>query len=448
MIRVLRIKPLLLLVASMLAVLAAIGVGKLVGEDRNARLDEAFRALAAGLERLNEEDATAAGQYFQTSVNTLRDLGRDPLFALHHLFAARVRAEPRDLPELVEFSLPDVRDGESLLAVALSHDATLLAAITPQRLLCAPMESGRWAQWELPERIDGVAALHVDSATRKAHAVVADDGRLLTGDCDAPGSPISAAPSATGNAPAVAWLDAETRMAWVAPAHPQGPELKVTAHPLPGAEGEPIEMHVAFPGDVNTLFPKPAVVHAIGRVADNVLLFYGDVNLEHDSDLRDESVLVIAVDDPARQTNRLVFPAFTDGEEGGKPRWRSTHVRRLLPASAPGRVYALTEGPGSVAILGSDAKPIQVQPDALFASEHSDGREVYDLRVTSSGDGVFTHISHRRTGARLKYSLPWRFDIAPAFAVISHDGSRTLVASPAGDILLVDFSRSPVLLDE
>ncbi|MBX5463280.1 MAG: hypothetical protein IRZ28_19590 [Steroidobacteraceae bacterium] len=446
--RVLRIKSLFLLIAFGVVALAAIGLGRVVWEDRQARLDETLRALSAGLERLNEADTAAAEQFFKRSIDTLRDLGRDPLFALHHLFAARVTAGPEGLQEVRGFSLPEVRDGETLLAVALSQDSTLLAAITPQRLLCAPVESGRWVQRELPGRIDRAAGLHVDSETGKAHAVVADDGRLLTADCFAPGSPINIAPSATGNAPAVAWLDPEAGRAWVAPAHPQGSELTITARPLPGGEGEPIELHVAFPGEVNTLFAKPAIVHSMGRVADNLLLFYGDANLEQDSDLRDESVLVIAVDDPARQANRLVFPAFIDGEEGGKARWRSTHVRRLLPASAPGRVYVLTEGPAGVAILGSDAKPIDVQTNALFASEHGDGREIYELCVTSSDEGVFTQIRHRRTGAHLKYPLPWQFSERPELAVISHDGRRTLVASRAGHMLLMDLSRLPALAGE
>ncbi len=197
------------------------------------------------------------------------------------------------------------------------------------------------------------------------------------------------------------------------PANPNGAEVKITARPLPGAGGEPREMKVSFPGEANTLFPDAAVIHSIGKIDGNLLLFYGDANRAHDADLRDESVLVISVDDPDRKTNRLVFAAAAAEDENGKTRWRSTHVRRVLPASAPGRVYALTEGPHGVAVLGSDAKPIDTHSDALFATEYRDGRETYDLNVKSAQNKAVMEVARRGTDTRLSYELPWRWEGAP-----------------------------------
>ncbi len=117
---------------------------------------------------------------------------------------------------------------------------------------------------------------------------------------------------------------------------------------------------------------------------------------------------MISVDDPERKTNRLVFAAAADEDENGKTRWRSTHVRRLLPASAPGRVYALTEGPHGVSVLGPDAKPINTHSDALFATEYHDGREIYDLNVKSAENKAVMEIGRRGADTRFSYELPWR----------------------------------------
>jgi hypothetical protein len=434
-----------LLVAVGLGVLAAIGAGKLTWEHRKARLEDAFRMLTAGSERLNEADPVGAQQQFQNSIDQFRALGRDPLLALHYAFAARLRAHAADMQEVRELSVPSSRQGETLLAVGLSQDSTLIAVTTTHRLLCLVVDNQRWAEWELPRPIESAGALHVDSATGKAHVIVSDDGRLLTADCRVPGSPLIATASASGNQAAVAWVDADEFMAWVAPTHPAGAEVKITARPLPGAKGEPLEIHVAIPGQANSLFAQAAVVHSIAKVGDDILLFYGDPNLFQDSDLRDESVLVIAIDEPQRQTNRLVFPAFAAEDPGGKVRWRSTRVRRLLPASAPGRIYALTEGPPGVAVLGADARPIDVHSDSLFSTEYREGREIYDLSVKSSGKNAVLDISRRGTASRLSYELPWRFRQEPELAAISREGRHVVVATAAGSILLIDLAKSPAL---
>jgi hypothetical protein len=426
-----------------LGVLAALGAGKLAWEQRKVRLEDAFRMLTVGMERLNKADTAGAGQQFRESVERFRALGRDPLVALHHTFAARLRSPAADLREVRELSVPRAREGETLLALALSDDSSLLAVMTRQRLLCLLIANEQWAEWEMPRHIRRAEALHVDSATGKVHVVLGDDGRLLTADCRVSSTPLVTTPSTTGNKAAVAWLDAEELMAWIAPVNPAATEVKIVAQPLPGTRGEPIEMQVAFPGAANALFPKAAVVHSIAKVADNILLFYGDSTLFQHSDLRDESVLVISVDEPERQTNRLVFPALTDEEEGGKRRWLTTRVRRLLPASAPGRVYALTEGPRGVAVLGFDAKPIEVHTGSLFSTEYRDGREIYDLRVKRSGDGALMEISRRATGARLGYELPWRYGHEPRLAAISREGRHIVVADATGSILLIDLSKSP-----
>lgn len=439
-----RVRLPVVFIALGLGVLAAVGVGKLVSEHRKARLEDAFGMLTAGMERLNDSDAAGALQQFEGSIGEFRAAGRDPVIALHHALAARLRSQTSGLREVRELFVPHWRDGELSLALALSQDSTLLAVTTTHRLACLHVENGRWAEWELPERIKSAETLHVDSATGKAYVVVADDGKMLTADCRAPGSSLIEAPSVTQNQSAVAWVDGDESRVWAAPASPAGPEVKISARPLPGARGKPVEMNVAFPGEANAIFSE-AVVHSIAKIGDNILLFYGDSKLTLDSDLRDESVLVISIDDPRRQTNRLVFPARVDEEEGGKIRWRSTRVKRLLPASAPGRVYALTEGPQGVAVLGPDAKPIDVLSDALFSTEYRDGRETYDLSVKSAGGIAAMEVSRRKTGAHLNYQLPWRFRNQPRFAAISPEGRHVVVANVAGRMLLVDLSKSAAL---
>jgi hypothetical protein len=429
-------------VAIGVGVLAVLGVlGKLSWEHRKARVEDAFGMLTAGVARLNASDLPGAQAQFQKSIAEFRAVGRDPVLALHHAFAAKLRSQAADWPEVREIAVPSARGSETPLELAMADDASFLAITTTHRLLCLRVDDGRWAQWELPRPIKTAGALHVDAGTGKAHLVVGDDGELLTADCRAPGSALIATASASANQSVVAWVDADEGIAWVVPANPGGAQVKITGRPLPGARSEPIEMRAAYPGDANSIFGQPAVVHAIAKVGDNILLFYGDANLFNDSDLRDESVLVVAIDEPERQTNRLVFPAFADAEKAGKQHWVSTHVNRVLPASVPGRVYALTEGPPGVAVLGPNGKPIEVHHDSLFSTEYRDGREVYDLSVKSSGEVATMEVARRGTDVRLNYQLPWRFRSEPQLAVISHEGRHVAITNAAGDILLIDLSK-------
>jgi hypothetical protein len=430
-----------LLVGVVLAALAAIGAGKLVSEQRKARLEEAFRALTVGMERLEADDAAAAQAQFTKSIDGMRAAGRDPLIALHHAFAARLRTQTADSREVRELMLPSMRQGETLLALALADDSSLLAVTTTRRLLCLRVDDAQWSQWDLPQNIERVGALHVDAESGSAYLIVGDDGKLLSGNCRPPEGGLVASPTVTEHRRVVAWVDADARRVWVAPAEPVGSLVGIAARPLPGARGEPLELRASFPGEANSIFGTPAVVHAIAKIGENVLLFYGDANLLHDSDLRDESVLVVAIDEPERQTNRLVFPASAAEGRDGKVRWVSTHVRRLLPASRPGRVYALTEEPAGVAVLGPDAKPIEVRHDSLFATEYRDGPESYDLSVRASGGVAALEVARRGTDTRLDYQLPWRFEQPPQLATISREGRRIVVANEAGAVLLVDLGR-------
>lgn len=432
-----RIRYPFLLVALALGVLGTIAAAKLISDHRKDRLEEAFDLLAAGMERLNDSDNKEAQRQFRVSADRFQALGRDPLLALHHAFAARLRTHESESREVRQLSVPGSRDGEQLLAIALSEGSSLLAVATKYRLLCLPMGSSQWAEWALPQPIERVSALHVDTATGRAYVVAGDDGKLLMADCRASGSPLVTSPSSTENKAAVAWLDAKDGRMWAAPASPEGAEVRITATPLPGSDVEPSELKIAFPGEANSLFPKAAVIHSIAKIDDNVLLFYGDSSVLDDTDLRDESVLVISVAEPERQTNRLVFSAATHTEANGKTRWHTTHVRRLLPASAPGRIYALTENPEGVAILGSDAKPMARQADSLFSTEYHDGRETYDLTVKVAGDNAVMEIGRRGTEAPLIYVLPWQYKSRPVLATISGEGRHVVVANAAGEVLLI-----------
>ncbi|MEP7243221.1 MAG: hypothetical protein ABI885_05995, partial [Gammaproteobacteria bacterium] len=230
-------RPLLLL-AFGLGVLGAIGVaGKLAWEHRKAQLEDAFHMLTVGTERLDQADTAGARQQFQQSAARFRTLGRDPLMALHHAFAARLRLPAAPLRGMRELSVPSPRVGEAVLALALSEDSSLLAVTTRQRLLCLLIESERWVEWELPQPIKSAGALHVDSSTGKAHVVVGDDGRLLTADCRSGSTPLVVTASVTANQSAVAWFDSHDSMTWVAPAQPDGPEVKITAHSASGPGG-------------------------------------------------------------------------------------------------------------------------------------------------------------------------------------------------------------------
>lgn len=426
--------------------LAAIGIGawKLVSDHRQAKLEDAFRLLAVGVERLNAGDRARAESSFQTAVEQFGAAKRDPLFALHHVFAARLRVQTSELPEVRELVLTRSREEEKLLALAFSHDSTLLTVATTDRLLCFRTEEAKWSQWPLPKPIAAAAALHVESVTGKAYLVVGDDGRLVTAGCreSSPSAPVVST-SLTANAAAVAWIDPDAFTVWVAPANPKGATVRISARPLPGARGEPLDMRVTFPGEANSLFETDAVIHAIARIGENILLFYGDTLLLDPKDLRDESVLVVAADDPERQMNKLVFPAFTVPTKSGKSRWRSTHVQRVLPASAPGRVYALTKGPQGVAVLGPNAKPIERHAESLFSTEYQDGRETYDLSVKSPAAGAFVEVSRRGADTHLNYQLPWRYEQNAELAAISQEGRQIVVASAKGSLLLVNLAKAP-----
>ncbi len=269
--------------------IVVVGIVKWSADHRQARLEDAFRSLTAGVERLNQSDIPGAQQQFQASIDRFQSLRRDPLIALHHAFAARLRASSGQIPEARELAVPGANDSDSLVELALSVDSSLLAVVTRQRLLCLTLAEGKWAEWALPHAIERVGALHVDADSKKVYVVARDDGKLLTADCRRNGSSLAATASVTENRAAVAWVDADEQMAWLAPTNPQGAEVKIAARPLPGAGGEPREIKVSFPGEANSLFPDAAVIHSIGKIDGNVLLFYGDANRAHDADLRDEA---------------------------------------------------------------------------------------------------------------------------------------------------------------
>ncbi len=294
---IVRIKYPFLLVALGLAVLAAISATRLITDHRKDRLEEAFGLLTSGMESLNASDPEEAQRRFRSSADRFQALGRDPVLALHHAFAARLRSHDAEIREVRDLSVPGSRDGEGVLAIALSdgtdkEGSRLLAVATKYRLLCLSMKSREWLEWPLPQPIETVSALHVDATTGRAHVVAGDDGKLLTADCRASGASLAVSPSATEGKPAVAWLDANDGRVWMAPATPTSSEVRIVATPLPGTSGAPMDIKVAFPGEANSLFPKAAVIHSIAKIDDNVLLFYGDSSLLDDADLRDESVLV------------------------------------------------------------------------------------------------------------------------------------------------------------
>src|SRR5262245_51498414 len=70
--------------------------------------------------------------------------GRNPVLDIHQAFADRLRSGAADPKEVRELTLPSTVQGDALLALALSEDASLLALATRRRVLCLSMEDQRW----------------------------------------------------------------------------------------------------------------------------------------------------------------------------------------------------------------------------------------------------------------------------------------------------------------
>ena len=209
LVRRVNIRSPFLLLAVGVTLLVAIGAGKLWWDHRHARLEEAFRLLTVGMERMDTADAAGAERQFRQSIDLFQALGRDPLLALHHAFAAALDRMRRVFGSCKRSLFPVCAQDETLLALALSQDSTLLALATKHRLLCLLIASQRWTESDLPQPIQSAGALHVDSATAKAHVAVGDDGRVLTADCREP-APRSSPPRASP--PTSVPLPGSTRM--------------------------------------------------------------------------------------------------------------------------------------------------------------------------------------------------------------------------------------------
>src|SRR5262245_24974156 len=124
------------ILAGGLVVLVAIGASLLVGNHRKDRLEEAFRTLAAGIERLQDSDTKGARAQFKESADDFKAAGRDPLLALHHAFAADLRSLNADNHGVRDLTIPHGRAAETVLALALSDDSSYLVVATTDRLLC------------------------------------------------------------------------------------------------------------------------------------------------------------------------------------------------------------------------------------------------------------------------------------------------------------------------
>jgi hypothetical protein len=332
--------------------------------------------------------------------------------------------------------------GETLLAMALSDDATVVSVVTKQRLLCRVINHDQWIEWDLPEPIENVGGLRIDTARQKIHMVVGDNGTLLTAHYQSPRSPLMIVPSKTDNDPAVAWFEAHSPMVWVTGKRTVNRLAKVHGFAPPGQSVPPVDLPIQLPDrDAEHRFQAAEKLHSIAKIGNSILLFYGDADEFGNHELRDEELITIPIHSPAKSSSVKVFKSTHFVDNLGEQHWSATHVREVLPSSTAERIYILTDRSGDREITELDSKPTHLYTGGLFSSTHADGDERYDLNLSATKTNAWLAIRHRGTGTSLKYELPWAFEHEAKFAAIAPGGRQLAIANLTGKVLFIDLSR-------
>jgi hypothetical protein len=333
-----------------------------------------------------------------------------------------------------------MREG-SVLATTLSDDASLLAMVTERHLLGLIVRENRWIVWELPREIKKAAALRIDHERHVIDLVVGDDGTLISGDYRGYPSPLNVSLTPTGGHATVAWLDTDQPGAWLSEITVEDRSVRIRLVPMPGHTVTPLEMSVRLRSNGQKELTRgegQLTIHAIARIENQLILFYGDADVYADRKMWDERMTIVPIGGCEQQRDHVVFRAEHQVDNLGEVHWTSDHVEGLLPGSHKGRMLALASGPRIVAVKSDGST--EPTGESLASRDYVDHDQVYSFGVTASVTGPWLTVRHLKTETTLRHQLPWIFKAEPGFAAIGGGGQHIAVVSTKGDVLFVDLS--------
>jgi hypothetical protein len=185
----------------------------------------------------------------------------------------------------------------------------------------------------------------------------------------------------------------------------------------------------------------------MGRVADQLLLFYGDAEQFRDEETLDEQMLALPVSG-GRPVHRLVLKATSMRDNLGEVHWTSDHVRSVLPGSTMQRLLLLTSLGNVAAVSPSEVSELAAL--ALGGLYRQDLREEYmtivatrdvDGNLTRSPDDVVISIEHPRTKSEFAYRVPWRLASPPKLVAIVPSGRHVAVGDLGGHFAILSLPR-------
>lgn len=330
---------------------------------------------------------------------------------------------------------------EKALSVALSDDGSLVAMVTTRRLMCLIVGENRWVEWKLPKEIERAAALRVDSRGQVVDLVVGDEGTLFSARVDAPSSPLQSSASPTAGRPVVAWLAGGEPAAWLAEVAVVDDAARIRSIAMPGRTAAPVEFTVPLSMDDSGFRDEPPAVHALAKIEDDLVLFYGDERAWDDVALKNERMVIIPLANGAQRTDRVAFETTSFVDNLGEGHWTAQHVETVLPTSGRERMLVSGSVDGGVVALTRNGRHEPALGN-LFAVHYADREQVYSFTVGRNERELTVAAQHLPSGTTLRDELPWGFPADPELAAISRDGRHIVAASRNGHVLVVDVSSA------
>ncbi|MEM7308426.1 MAG: TIR domain-containing protein [Planctomycetota bacterium] len=349
-------------------------------------------------------------------------------------------------PGLRELALPLHRTASSMpgrelvLAVAADATAEVLALVTRERLFVLRPEGMSTHAWSLPERIEAVAALGIDTASQRVDVVVADDGRLLSVEYVAAASELVDRGSPMNGAPVVAWLEPAQRRAWIAAAVRPLDSARVREVSLDTGR---VEREATVPLQELEAW-REAKLHALFHGDDTLVLFRGE-GVFSDTELMSEEMWRVPWSDPESPARHELFEVSSIVDNLGEEHWDCDRVAEILPGSRADRLRIRTKLGRRYAVAADGTrKPLA---GSLAYQEVVDGAERYGIRVEADGHDAVVHATSAAREVDVRYTLPWIFNRRPgsaassrgAFAAIGKDGQRVVLVERDGRVAIVDL---------
>jgi len=351
-------------------------------------------------------------------------------------------------PEIEELSVgirgkDDDPDRERILDMTNSEDGNLIALVSESRLIFYDRQKKKWMKWELPEKLERAAALKIDAAKNKI-ILVTGKGSIFYGDYVTEKTFFKETKSSIEDYSVAAWIDIDKSMIWAASKPVDSATVTIQKIPLYENSAVVDTIQIAIPRKAKQSkirrLNNPEI-HALARVGDQLAVIYGDSeSLQDDHPLLNEQLFVVPINGLGVGKNMTLYEFEDTIDNLGEPHWSIWRIYKISSISNTGQLMVHAELDGIMSVgLDGNMKTIECNLNSRDIILDKDGG--YNIAVGSNNASrVDITISHLRRNESFSYSLPWKYDDKPAFASISKDGRKIIVASERGNLLNVDVS--------